>query len=415
MKLTKKQKQVYKSFLLENPKILVCSGAKRAGKTFVLIYIFLMHIVKYRNNGLSFIIGGASQASIRRNVLNDMELILGKELKLDKTNAVNIFGNRVYCFDGANADTWKKVRGFTSAGAFLNEGTALHNEFIKEVISRCSYPGARIFIDTNPENPAHSVKTDYIDKDGQRLDNGQLNIRAFHFDLWDNTTLDDEYVQSIIASTPSGMFTDRDIYGRWVSAEGVVYRDFNHDKHYISKTKVNEMQFTEYFAGVDWGYEHYGSIVVIGKSGNNYVLLEEHATQHEEIDYWVDVAKDIISRHGRMVFYCDSARPEHVDRFKREGINAVNANKSIISGIEEVAKLFKQDRLFIVNEPDDKKEKMYQAIRFKEEINMYVWNERTGKPVELFDDVLDALRYAIYSNSQNTGKIRTVNRRKLRL
>lgn len=156
--LNPKQQEVWNCFINEKPKILIASGAKRAGKTYVVILLFLMHIASYENKGLNFIIGGATQASIRRNVLDDMELILGKELKLDKSNAVKIFGNKVYVFDGQNADSWKKARGFTSAGAFLNEGTALHNTFIKEVFSRCSYKGARILVDTNPENPMHPVK-----------------------------------------------------------------------------------------------------------------------------------------------------------------------------------------------------------------------------------------------------------------
>ena len=78
-------------------------------------------------------------------------------------------------------------------------------------------------MDTNPENPTHTVKTDYVDKDGQLLSYGQLNIRAFIFTLLDNTFLNEEYIESIIASTPSGMFTQRDIYGTWVASEGVVY------------------------------------------------------------------------------------------------------------------------------------------------------------------------------------------------
>lgn len=69
---------------------------------------FLMHIATYKDKGLNFIIGGATQASIRRNILDDMELILGRELTLDKSNAVKIFGNKVYVFDGQNSDAWKK-------------------------------------------------------------------------------------------------------------------------------------------------------------------------------------------------------------------------------------------------------------------------------------------------------------------
>jgi hypothetical protein len=32
-----------------------------------------------------------------------------------------------------------------------------------------------------------------------------------------------------------------------------------------------------------------------------------------------------------------------------------------------------------------------------------VWNEKTGEPVKNNDDVLDALRYAIYTESQRSG------------
>lgn len=386
--LTKKQQEVVECIRTEEPKILVCYGAKRAGKTFILDLSFLAHIAKFKGQGLSFILGGAAQAALRRNVLDDLEDILGKELRLDSTNAVEIFGNKVYCFDGANADTWKKARGFTAAGAFLNEGTALHDAFVKEVISRCSYPGARIFIDTNPENPAHSIKTDYIDKDGQRLDNGKLNIRAFHFTLFDNDTLDPEYVESIIKSTPSGMFTDRDIYGLWVNAEGVVYSDFS-DDNYITPAEIAQMNFSDYFAGVDWGYEHFGAIPVFGATGDGMVvLIEENAHQHWEIDDWVRTAKEIESKYGQIPFYCDTARPEHINRFRREGLRALNADKAVISGIEKVATRFKQRTLLVSSE----------VKRFKEEIAQYAWNEKTGEPIKIMDDVMDAARYAIYSH-----------------
>ena len=184
------------------------------GKTFVLTYTFMAHVAKYEGKGHSFIMGGATQASIRRNILNDMELILGRDIKLAKDNHFELFGNKIYCFDGANSDAYKKVRGFTSYGAFLNEATTLHDTFVKECISRCSGEGARIYMDTNPENPTHTVKVDYVDKDGQRLEDGQLNIKAFQFTLYDNTFLNDEYIKSIEASTPTGMFFDRDILGK---------------------------------------------------------------------------------------------------------------------------------------------------------------------------------------------------------
>ena len=367
MRFHEKQKEVIKCIKYENPKILICSGAKRSGKTYVLTFAYMAHIAKFQNKGYSFIMGGATQSSIRRNILNDMENILGKEIKLAKDNHFDLFGNKVYCFDGANADAYKKVRGFTSYGAFLNEATTLHDTFVKECISRCSGEGARIYMDTNPENPMHTVKIDYVDKSGQCLDNGQLNIKAFQFTLYDNTFLNKEYVKSIEASTPSGMFYDRDILGKWVAAEGVVYADFNKDIHYIKEEEIDKSKIIKYYCGVDWGYEHYGSIVLLAKDiDNNIYLLKEYSDKHKEIDYWVNIAKKIKEEYGNIYFYADSARPEHVARFQRESIRCINANKAVLAGIEEVAKLFKLNKFKIIEA---------NVNRFKEEIYNYVWNE----------------------------------------
>lgn len=390
MRFHELQKEVIRCVKYENPKIMICTGAKRSGKTFVLTFIFLMHIAKFQNMGLSFIIGGTSQASIRRNILDDMEKILGKELKLDKSNALDIFGNKVYCFHGATSDAFKQMRGFTAAGAFLNEATTLHDTFVKEAISRCSYEGARIYMDTNPENPTHTVKTDYVDKDGQRLSNGQLNIKAFNFTLYDNTFLNKEYVESIEASTPSGMFFDRDILGVWVASEGVVYQDFNKDENYIKASTLDHINFVKYFAGVDWGWEHYGSIVLIGvdDKGDKY-LIKEIAKKHKHIEFWLEEAKKIIKEYGNISFYCDSARPDYVKKFRENKIKALNARKDVVAGISEVASLFKQRKLLVVEDNVD---------IFKTEIYNYVWKEGKDEPIKQYDDVLDSLRYAIYSD-----------------
>ena len=392
MKITSKQKEVVDCIKYENPKILICSGAKRAGKTFILIYAFIGHIAKYENKGYSFILGGTNQASIRRNILNDLEEILGYEIKLSKDNHFKLFGNKVYVFDGANADSYKKMRGFTSYGAFLNEATTLHDSFIKEAISRCSGEGARIYMDTNPENPTHTVKVDYVDKSGQLLSNGQLNIKAFNFTLYDNTFLNKEYVESIEASTPSGMFYDRDILGIWVASEGVVYQDFNKDIHYIKEVNIG---FKKYFVGVDFGWEHYGSMVVMGLGlDNKYYLLKEYAYQHKDIDEWINIAKDIVKEYGSINFYCDTARPDYINKLKVNGIRAINGRKEVLEGISTIATLFKTNKLLILEDNVD---------IFKKEIYNYVWAKGKDEPVKASDDVLDSLRYAIYSDMKLSG------------
>src|SRR5699024_7330864 len=147
----------------------------------------------------------------------------------------------------------------------------------------------------------------------------------------------------------------------------------------------------EYYAGVDWGYGHFGSIVIIGedKEGKRYIV-DGVASQHKEIDWWVNEAKRFKDKYGDITFYADSARVEHIVRFQRERLRAVNAGKSVIPGIEEVARGFKEQTLFYVKG---------SIPRFEEEIYQYRWKENTTKDevIKEYDDVLDALRYAIYS------------------
>ena len=321
--LTKKQQEVVNMVLKEKPEIVLLSGAKRAGKTYILIILFLLHVAKYENKRVRFILGGASQGSIRRNVLTDLETILGKSIVLDKSNTFKLFGNLVTCFDGSDSSSYKAVRGFTSYGALLNEATTLNESFVQECLDRCSGDGAKIYMDTNPENPAHFVKTDFFDRNGKRAENGQLLIYAENFTLFDNDKLSDSYIQRQIELKPSGMFYDRDILGKWVSGEGVIYPDFRADTHFISEDDVPYDDIVDAWCGVDWGYDHYGSIVVVleDSKGNRY-MVEEYAKRHEEIDYWVDIARKVANNyptlkraidgrtyeHYDIPFYCDSAK-----------------------------------------------------------------------------------------------------------
>lgn len=389
-KWTTKQLEILNCIRKEKPKILICYGAMRAGKTYVLSIAFLSHIAKFEGKNKNFIVGGATYANIWRNILNDWETLLGIKIKLHKDNSFDLFGNKVYVFGGDNASSWKSVRGFSAAGALLNEATALHNSFIKECIARCSDAGAVIYMDTNPDNPTHFVKTDYVDKSGTRFKSGKLNIIAYHFSLYDNNFLDEEYVESIENSTPTGMFFERNILGNWVSPEGVVYKDFNIQKHVISINDIpKNIRWIKFWGGVDWGYSHYGAITIFGMdSAHNIYLLEEHAKQFEEIDYWVKIAKDFKKIYGDIIFYADSARPEHVVRFNNEKIKCINANKKVIAGIEVISKLLKVNKLFII------KEKVNKVL---EELNLYVWSQTGEEPLKLNDDVLDSIRYGIYS------------------
>ena len=182
----------------------------------------------------------------------------------------------------------------------------------------------------------------------------------------------------------------------WVASEGVVYKDFNKDENYIKEADIKGIQFKKYFVGVDFGWEHHGSMVVVGLGiDERYYLLKEYAYQHKDIDYWVNIAKDIVKEYGSINFYCDHARPDYISKLKVNGIRAINARKEVLEGISTIATLFKTNKLLILEDNVD---------IFKKEIYNYVWKNGKDEPVKTSDDVLDSLRYAIYTDIKLTGK-----------
>lgn len=369
--------------------MLINSGAKRSGKTVLNNDLFLMELMRVKQlakqDGISepmYILGGVSSGTIQKNILQELFNKYNLEPKFDKYNNFKLFGVKVVLSRTGNVGGVGSIRGMTSYGAYINEASLANPMVFQEIVSRCSGTGARIICDTNPADPEHWLKKKYID-------NKSEGVLHFHFTLEDNTFLNKRYIEEIKAITPSGMFYDRDILGLWVTAEGVVYPDYDRNRHSISAEDVPPIR--KYYAGVDWGYGHYGSIVILGEAEDGSVyIVDGDAQQHKEIDYWVEKANEFILKYGDMDFYADSARPEHVMRFYRENINVYNARKEVIAGIEEVAKRWKNDTLFYVQG---------SIPRFEEEIYRYKWKPKSTQDVIMkeYDDVMDAIRYAIYS------------------
>lgn len=383
--------------------ICVLHGAKRAGKTVANNDLFLKELKRVRNiadklgiNKPQYILAGNSLGNLQRNVMIELTNKYGIEFQMDKYNRFMLFGVQVCCFGHGTIRDLSRIRGMTAFGAYINEGSTAVNEVFKEILNRSSGEGARVMVDTNPDNPLHWLKTDYIDKaDGNR-------IVEFGFTLFDNTFMSKRYIDNIIYSTPSGVFTDRDIYGRWVAAEGVVYKDFRMETHIIDKIPDNEV-IERYIGGIDYGYEHYGSVVILAVcSSGNYYLVEELAEQHKYIDWWIEKTLELQNKYidKGIYFYADYARMEHIEQMQEKGIYVDKANKSVNEGINYVGSLIKQNQLFFLKD---------KFVKGAKEIFLYSWapTKANGKEevIKQNDDVLDAVRYALFSDSRDRLQI----------
>ena len=133
-------------------------------------------------------------------------------------------------------------------------------------------------------------------------------------------------------------------------------------------------------------------MIGVTENGVHYILRVISA-RHKLIDWWKARAQEIIRQFGYGIkFYCDSARPDNIEEFRKSNIWAVEANKSINAGVEAVAKKWKKRTLFIVRS---------QAAEFLSEIYSYIWDAKTGNPVKINDDIMDALRYGVYTDGED--------------
>lgn len=387
---TVKQQEVLHDYLTGDFKMMILTGAIRSGKTFIDNLLFLYELRRASKQAEKigkihpqYILAGASSGSIQNNVINSLDNQFGIRLNPDRHNHFHLFGVDIVPVYTDSIRGLAGARGFDSFGAYINEGSLANQEVFQEIMNRCSEPGSRIICDTNPDNPQHWLKTDYIDnhKPG-------LKTVTYRFVLDDNTFLAPDYVQQIKAATPSGMFYERNILGLWVSGDGVVYQDFDKNKMVISPDQIPDDLHV--YCGVDWGFEHKGVITVWGDDNDgNVYLLHEYTAQFKFIKYWVSLAKKLQDRYGHnLTFWADSARPDNVTEFQKAGINCRNANKARMAGVEKVAEFMKTGQFFINRDGIDK---------FLDEIYQYVWDENTGEPKKENDDVMDSMRYAIFN------------------
>jgi phage terminase large subunit len=142
-------------------------------------------------------------------------------------------------------------------------------------------------------------------------------------------------------------------------------------------------RFTNFVYGLDFGYNHPTALIrVYWYDGDIYiepVIYESYLTTSELIERFkqlnIEANTDILA---------DYSRPEIIAEMQNAGFNVNNANKNVKSGINAV-KTFK-----VYCQEDDNLKKEYNNYKWKK-----VGDNITDEPVKLYDDAMDAVRYAV--------------------
>ena len=389
-KLTQKQRKVYKQILKERPSITLMSGSVRSGKTFIMAQLFLHLASQYK--GKVFIGLGVSIGAFKRNFLDLITSLYGITFTIKKDGSVDIFGNKLIIFGGAKANSYEAMRSLTAQLVIVNEATLIHETSWHEIIARASELDAMILADTNPDSPAHHLKTSIVDNDGEILKSGRIAKRSFIFALDDNTTLSEDYKEILKSAIPKGFAYDKLIKGLWVSSHGVVYTEFNPIKNIENNAKAERYNNIKIIGGIDYGFTNPCAIILayINQNKETVIFYEESASQKTK-QYWVERALWLQKKYRVDMFYGDTEDAEANTLMKNAGVNISPAVKKVYDGNNYVNEGFMNGELLI----SDKCPKLI------DEVYNYKFNPKKEKEViKKNDHHVDAMRYLYYSDNQ---------------
>lgn len=318
MGYTKKQKEY---IVNANHRWNIKSGAVRSGKSFVDVTAVIPMRIRERigKDGLCFIIG-VSKETIERNVLQPMRekytsAVVGT---INNRNIARICGEDVYCLGAEKVSQVAKIQGASAKYIYGDEVAKWNEEVFNMLKSRLDKPYSCFDGSLNPEHPTHWLKK-FLDSDA--------DIYLQEYTIFDNEFLSKEFVQNLCNEYEGTIYYDRLINGKWVRAEGAIYKKFaNNPKNYYCEivnrlTDSNKKQFLtaqlrDITIGVDFGGNKSGHAFVATANVDNYKYLialksERHFGDYDPNDIdrlALDFAQSVFDLYGNVdVLYYDNA------------------------------------------------------------------------------------------------------------
>lgn len=386
MKLDLKGTKVLSKIVATNKRFVLSIGSSRSSKTFSMLQYIILWCAKNKDQGKYFSIVRKSFPSMRRTVYREFvdllkEYGLYEDAKHNRTeHTIELFGNKVEFF---SLNDSQKIRGAKRDCLYLNEVNEIDYESAQQLFLRTT---DRVFMDENPSDIYHwSMK--YQNRD---------DCDYLHSTYKDNPFLS----KATIAQIESYKDTDENmwrVFGQGLPGFAVTtiyshYKFYDEEELYITQDNKKIPIYDDFVYGLDVGYSHIMALVKCYFKDETVwveeIISESGLTSNDLIGLMRDIQIDK-DKH----IWCDAAAPAMIEDLRRAGFNAKSADKSVKEGIDMV----KSKKIFINN--DSKK--------LIEELKRYSWKTKGEQiiyePVKVFDDLCDAMRYAIWNYYRTTA------------
>ena len=355
----------YDALYNNEARFIINEGGSRSSKTYSLCQLILVYCLQ--NKGVVVSIIRKTFPALRATAMRDFLEVLKDAGIYDKSS--HNMSEHIYSFPNGSiveffsVDDEQKIRGRKRHLAWCNEANELYYDDFTQLNMRTE---SKLIFDYNPSD-SNSWLYD-LPK------NESILIKSTYKD---NPFLP----ESIKTQIEDLKRTDEALYqiyalGEKAISKSNIYSNWTFLPH-------RPARFTQFIYGIDFGYNHPTALVRIYWHEKDIfiepVIYESYLTTSDLLDRFeklgIEPNADIIA---------DYARPEIIAELNNNGYNVINANKSVKKGIDNV----KTFGIFCMENEALKKE--YQNYKWKK-----VGDQITDEPVKLWDDAMDATRYAV--------------------
>ena len=345
-------------------RFVINEGGSRSSKTYSLCQMVIVYCLQNPNKVVSII--RKTFPALRATVMRDFLEIL-KDLDIyEKTN--HNMSENIYRFPNGSiveffsVDDEQKIRGRKRDIAWCNEANELFYDDFTQLNMRTE---TKLIFDYNPSDSSSWLYE--LPKDESIL------IKSTYKD---NPFLPETIKRQIedLKRTDEALYQ---IYalGEKAISKSNIYSNWTFIKHRPAK-------FTSYVYGLDFGYNHPTALMRVYWRDNDIfiepVIYESYLTTSNLIE-----KMKILNVEENIEILADYSRPEIIQEMNNSGFNVLNANKVVKKGIDNV----KSFGVFC--EEDQRIKKEYENYKWKK-----IGDNITDEPIKLYDDAMDAVRYA---------------------
>jgi PBSX family phage terminase large subunit len=391
-KLTIKQKQAF--YALNNPKFTryLFDGSARSGKTLVTVLWLLNQMATIPNLRVACLRKHRNHARASLLDATIKPLLLGRpEFKIiENLMHVRHSNGSLMIIDGLDTDKRaEKILGNEFGHIFINEATQVGYDATKLAISRLSQQvqglGTRkLILDCNPKSQMHWLYrwgVEHIDPDSNYPTGDADTWYRQNWVITDNPNLPKDTVESL--KNLSGIERKRLYDGIWCSSDGLVYPEFNINRHIKHRIIPEE---SHYILSIDCGFSPDPMVISL------FAIIED-GLHLQELYYKVgkDMSKSLGEQCAKYIglnptVVIDPSASSALVEMQSKGFTVKPANNRLLEGTKAVRDLFASNRITFSPE--------YQEIII-EELAQYEVNPKTDKPMQgTPDHFLDTLRYA---------------------